>query len=70
MEKITLKGYYDSLPAESPQRKFKKEVMKRCMISTGTFYNWIAGRWPVPEKAKEPIADIAGVPADELFSNS
>ena len=69
MPKMTLKGYYDSLSQESPQVKFRKAVEASCNISRSTFYNYVQGRWPVPDELKPTIAAIADKSTDELFSN-
>jgi len=67
MENMTLTGYYDSLSAESPRIRFKKNVIVACNISNATFYNWFQGRWPVPEHQKPIIAAAAGKSIEELF---
>ena len=69
MEKMTLKGYYDSLSPESPQLRFKKTVMAACNISTSTFYNWIRGAVAIPDEAKPIIAEVANKSTEELFSD-
>lgn len=67
MENMTLKGYYDSLSAESPQLRFKKNVIVACDISNSTFYNWFQGRWPVPDDKKAIISELTGKSIEELF---
>lgn len=65
---MTILDYYNSLSKDSPQDKFRKELMERCGVSYPVFYNWITNRSKtVPLLAKQEISKITGIAVDELF---
>lgn len=71
-EKITLRGYYESLPSPSvPKHEFVLEVMNRCKVRETTVYNWINGRTqPSDPKHIEVLCELTGLKAEELWSEA
>lgn len=67
MEKLTLKGYYQGLKEVNPQKEFKDKVIKATGISNSMFYNYINGRWPVPEIYQQAFIDAAQGSIEILF---
>jgi hypothetical protein len=67
MKKITLKGYYQQLKESNPQKEFREKVMAATGISYPMFYNYVNGRWPVPDIHKQAFADAAKCSVDDLF---
>jgi len=67
MEKLTLKGYYQQLKESNPQIDFRNKVIEATGMSYAMFYNYIQGRWPVPDIHKPAFAKAAGVDVNTLF---
>lgn len=68
-EKITLRGYFDSLlPFE--RRPFVNKLSEACDVSEATSYNWIMGRnKPIKGSYYRILSEITGIPAENLFPN-
>ena len=68
--KITLKGYYESLPKrKSPRKEFVDEVASRCGVSEQTVRNWcIYGMKPQDFKHVKILAEITGIKEEELWT--
>ncbi len=64
---MNLKGYYKGLKESNPQLQFRNSVMAKAKISYSMFYNYVSGRWPVPENLKAIFAEAAGKEVKELF---
>lgn len=64
---MALKDYYQSLEVNSPRSKFRKRIISECGVARMTVNRWFSGEI-IPEKLKrEKIAEVAGVPIEELF---
>ena len=64
---MNLPEYYKQL-SQSP-REFRQKLATECGVSEMTVFRWLSGE-VVPDKLKrERIAEIAGVPVEELFPN-
>ncbi len=70
-EKMTLKGYYDSLPEPTvPKREFVLEIMQKCRVVETTAFNWISGR----TRASDPrhlavLSEITGIKQEDLWQD-
>lgn len=65
---MALKDYYESLSPNSPRKEIRDRILKECGITEMTLYRWISGD-VIPEKLKqEKVAEITGVPVDDLFT--
>ena len=67
--KITLEGYYESLPEASfPKTSFVNEIAKDCEVSVATVQNWIHGKTK-PDKAehRKYLSDKTGIPEELLW---
>jgi transcriptional regulator with XRE-family HTH domain len=65
---MTLKDYYNNLPDSiNPRREFREHLAKECGVSVITLYRWLSGEI-TPDKLKmEKVAEVTGVPAEDLF---
>lgn len=54
--KITLKGYYESLGR--PQADFRERIIKECGITIATFYRWMNGQSKPNKLQREKIEEI------------
>ena len=65
---MTLREHYDKLVAlKTPAQEFREGVAEACGVTEKTVYSWLSGEI-IPEKLKrEKIAELTGIPADELF---
>ena len=65
---MKLNDYYKQLRDQpAPQREFREKIAAACGVSEMTVYRWLSGEI-VPEKLKrEKIAEITGLPVEELF---
>lgn len=70
-KKITLQGYYVSLPdSSSPKLDFINEVSYRCKVSQGTVRNWIFNRVkPSKEEYMNVLSELTGIEAKNLFDD-
>lgn len=68
--KITLKGYYQSLPdSNSPKTEFINEVTRRTGVSSTTVRNWIMyGMKPYNPEHISILSEITGIPPENLWS--
>jgi hypothetical protein len=69
--KLSLMGYYYGLPDPSnPKVDFKLEVMSKCKITEGTFFNWISGRTrPSDPKHLAILSEITGIKEEDLWQD-
>lgn len=67
-KKMTLKGYYKSLPDPTyPKKEFAAELARRCNVSQATVKNWIMyGFRPFNEKHIAIISDMTGGKAKQI----
>lgn len=67
--KMTLKGYYDSLPrARYPKTEFINRIVCECGVTSTTARNWIAGfTKPSEDTQKVAICKITGIPYETLW---
>ena len=67
--KLTLKDYYRELPKSiSPKTEFCKKVAKECGVTFTTVRNWVHyGVRPKDDRMAKKIAEITGIPEEELF---
>lgn len=68
-QKMTLQGYYDSLPSSThPKTDFVNMIASQCGVSTATVRNWIAyGMRPSNPHHIELLSQITGIPQNELW---
>ena len=64
---MNLKGYYQGLKENNPQLQYRNAVMSKAKISYSMFYNYVSGRWPVPENLQPIFAEAAGKEIKDLF---
>lgn len=66
---MTLAEYYDSLPkATAPKADFIKQMMQKCGVTQQAIYRWLKkGATPSTKEHCDIIAEIAKMPAEELF---
>lgn len=70
-EKITLRGYYESLPdASCPKTDFINKVASKTGVTSSTVRNWIFyGMKPANEKHIMALTEITGIPEKELWED-
>lgn len=70
-EKMTLRGYYESLPdASCPKTDFINNVALKTGVTSSTVRNWIFyGMKPANEKHIMVLTDITGIPENELWED-
>ncbi len=70
-QKITLKDYYEGLPAASyPKTEFLNRLSTLCNTSTATVRNWIRGvAKPHKNKCIEILARETGIPKECLWND-
>lgn len=68
-EKMTLKGYFESLPKrKSPRKDFVTEVARRCGVSEQTVRNWcIYGMKPQDFKHVKILSEMTGIKEEDLW---
>lgn len=69
MAKMTLKGYYNSLPRSiSPRKKLIREIAERCEVSEQTARNWcLYGIKPKSYVHVKHLIDITGIKEENLW---
>ena len=69
-EKMTLRGYYVSLPdATCPKTDFINEIASRTGVTSSTVRNWIFyGMKPANENHIGVLVEVTGIPADKLWA--
>lgn len=69
VKKMTLRGYYDSLPEASyPKKEFVKEVMRRTGMSDSAVRMWIKyGMRPANPQHRLVLSDMTGINEDDLW---
>ena len=65
-EKLTLKGYYESLG--DPRKKMREDIASGCGVTIQTVYRWINGESTPNKLQKEKISEILGVEVGSLFT--
>lgn len=70
-KKITLRGYYESLPdASSPKTDFINKVASKTGVTSSTVRNWIFyGMKPANENHVKVLVEVTGIPANELWED-
>lgn len=70
-KKITLKGYYQSLPFRSaPKYDFISEVSRRCKVTKQTVRNWILyGIKPQQHVHIEILCELTGINEEDLWKD-
>lgn len=64
MEKITLKGYYESLG--NPQKELRETIATKCGVTMATVYRWLNGESTPSKLQREMIAKIMKVKSEDL----
>lgn len=66
--KMALKEYYQELSQmPTPQQELRERLARECLVSEKTVYTWLSGK-ATPHKGKQAkIAEVIGLPIDELF---
>lgn len=69
MEKITLPEFYENLPnATAPKTEFIKKIIDKCGVTQQAIHRWLKkGGMPSSKEHCDAVAEIAGVPVEELF---
>lgn len=69
-EKMTLRGYYESLPdATCPKTDFINEIASKAGVTSSTVRNWIFyGMKPANENHIGILVEVTGIPADKLWA--
>lgn len=69
-EKMTLRGYYESLPdATCPKTDFINEIASKTGVTSSTVRNWIFyGMKPANENHIGVLVEVTGIPADKLWA--
>jgi len=69
--KMALKEYYQELSLmPTPQQELREMLARECLVSEKTVYTWLSGK-ATPHKGKQSkIAEVVGLPVDELFPNN
>lgn len=70
-ERITLKGYYLSLPdSKHPKTEFLNEIINRTGVSFNTARNWVRyGMKPNNPEHISILSEITGIPAKDLWND-
>lgn len=70
-QKITLKGYYQSLPdAAHPKTEFVARIMTECGVSFTTARNWIMGMTkPSNPEHVQKLSEITGIAPEDLWNS-
>lgn len=68
---ITLKGYYDSLPAATcPKTDLVTKIQVACGVSMTTVRNWITGRTkPIKQEYIDKICGLTGIDKENLWAD-
>lgn len=63
---MELKEYYESL--RNHQMKFRMKIQNDCGVTATSVYRWVTGDViPGSKLVRDKIAEITGIPVDELF---
>lgn len=67
--KMTLRDYYESLPAPShPKKDFMCEVCARCHVNMNTVINWIRHNMkPKDPRHIEILSEVTGIAPEDLW---
>lgn len=68
---MTLKGYYESLPASTnPKTQFVNEIIRRTGVSSATARNWIYyGMKPSNPNHVKILTEITGIEEEDLWKD-
>jgi len=71
VEKMTLRGYYNSLPhASYPKTAFINAVVQRCNVSVVTVRNWIRlGMRPSNPEHIRILSEMTGIAKNDLWKD-
>ena len=69
--KLSLKGYYDSLPNPvTPKRQLINDIMVNCNVVETTAFNWVRGRSkPDDPKHIEYLVQRTGIAEEDLWKD-
>lgn len=67
--KLTLKGYYDSLPRKlSPKQEFIQNLARECQVTETTVRNWLfTDHRPRSREIIESIVRFTGIKESDLW---
>lgn len=67
--KITLRGYYKSLPRSvSPKKELLEKITERCGVTLATARNWVKyGIHPLNHEHCITLSELTGIPESDLF---
>lgn len=70
-QRMTLKGYYQSLPLRNaPRYNFLTEVAKRCKVTEQTVRNWVLyGVKPQQHVHIEILSELTGIQEGDLWED-
>ena len=69
-QKMTLKGYYDSLSSTPPNRAFIERVARRCGVTDSAVRNWIFyGVKPKWYRYIKILVEETGINEDALWED-
>lgn len=68
--KLTLRGYYDSLPRKlSPKQDFIQNLARECQVTETTVRNWLfTEHRPRNKEIIETIVRVTGISAEDLWA--
>ena len=69
IQKLSLKGYYKSLPRPAaPRTDFIQAVAERCGVRTQTVRNWVLyGMKPNSQEHVRILSEITGIKEEDLW---
>ena len=67
VDKMTLSGYYDSLPTSAPRTLFIKQVAKMAGVSEPTVVNWAKGAKPQRFEHVMILSKVTGIKPEDLW---
>lgn len=69
--KMTLEGYYESLPrAEFPKTDFVNKISTETGVSTATVHNWIHGKTrPLNREHIQKLCKLTGIKEEDLWKD-
>lgn len=70
-QKMTLKGYYLSLPLRSaPRLDFLNEIVRRCNVRVQTVRNWVLyGMKPQQHIHRKILSEVTGIKEEDLWKD-
>lgn len=69
-KKMTLKGYYESLPLRvAPRNTFLEKISERCGVSKQTVRNWcLYGIKPHSYEYVKVLVEVTGIKEEDLWN--